>query len=98
MNNFHHQCSLELRTTIDDVPGNPFSITTFLYCNIATYRKSMLCTRMMDTFPIWMIFFNSLKTSVTGMLFCETHYMAVIHVVLIRQCVLNLQIPGDNMK
>ena len=57
-------------TSMDHISGNSFTSNT-LFC-LVTYTKSMLCTRMMDTFPIWMVFFYPLIASTTGVRFCKT--------------------------
>lgn len=53
---------------------------SFLHCK---YSKSVFCTRMMDTFPILIVFFNSLKTRFIGICFCKAESMSVVHIVLI---------------
>ena len=60
-------------------------------------HKKDASTRMMDTFPVWMVFFNSLKAATVDMCFCKTHNMAVIHDVLVRQYMLDVQVPGHNI-
>ena len=59
----------------------------------------MLCTRMIDTSPIWMAFLNYLKTRIIGKCVCNTYYTAVvINVDFVRQYMLNVQVQGDNIE
>ena len=88
-----------VKSLIDPLKGvGPLTgVIGYLFC-VVTYGMSMLYTKMMDTSPIWVVFLDSLKSRLIGMCFCKTHYMAVNNIVLVRQYMLNVQAPRDNIE